>query len=66
MLAFEVMPIPKPSTTNDMIGKSRPATVSAQCPIWSSLSSLFASSARTAKIVMKRPPPTQTTAAPKM
>ena len=31
-----VMAIPKPSTTNDLTGKTRPATVSAQWPIWSS------------------------------
>jgi hypothetical protein len=27
---FSIIPKPKPSTTNDMIGKSRPATFSAQ------------------------------------
>src|SRR5262245_1947969 len=61
---FSIIPIPKPSTTNDMIGNSRPATTSAQCPIASSWSSSFASSASKAQIVRKIPPPTQITAAP--
>src|SRR5205823_6927127 len=64
MSPSDVMPIPKPSTTNDITGNRRPATVSAQWPIWSSWSSSFASSASTAQMVMNRPPPTQTTAAP--
>ena len=64
MSPFEVIAIPKPRTTNDITGKRRPATVSAQWPICSSWSSSLASSASTAQTVRKRPPPTQTTAAP--
>ena len=64
MSPLAAIAMPKPSTTKDISGNSRPATVSAQCPTWSSWSSFRASSARIAQIVRKSPPPTQTTAAP--